>query len=104
MKLALIQWLDSHCSAGWDSLEGFRDETVTCQSVGWLVHQGEISTVIAPHRSVGPEEVADQGNGLMTIPTSSIVGVEELQVSTTFSSSSPASGQGPGSAQTRPAS
>lgn len=69
--LVLIEWQDSHASRGWQELDGIADAVLVCHSVGWLVHDGEQSKVLAPHVSFGSDPL--QGNGVMTIPTRSVL-------------------------------
>jgi len=79
--LVLVHWRDSHASAGWRELEAFHepDDTIFCESVGWLIHDGAVSKVIAPHLSRDTR----QGNGLMTIPGASVVSIRYLDPETT---------------------
>ena len=68
--LVLVEWEDSHITGSWEGLDGFRDECLTCRSVGYLVHDGAVSKVIAPHVAA-PDGVA-QGAGFMTIPAGAV--------------------------------
>lgn len=78
-RLVLLEWEDSHHSAGWQPIEGIRDEVLVCQSVGWLIYDGERSKVVAPHLSHPEAEIEAQGNGFMTIPARCVLRVVELQ-------------------------
>jgi hypothetical protein len=51
---------------------------MTCQSVGWLAHDGDDCKVLVPHvAQVGGDE-PDQGCGDMTIPARAVVKVVDL--------------------------
>ena len=75
MRLVLIEWLDSYgCSSDWQSLDSVNVQTMTCKSVGWLLHEDERYKVIVPHVSDG----TNQGCGDMTIPAAAIVSLRDL--------------------------
>ena len=61
-------------------------------SVGWLIHDGERAKVVAPHMSKETAGVPIQGNGLMTIPSKSILRLKALTL-TSVSCSVPESEQ-----------
>jgi hypothetical protein len=67
--LVLVEWEDSHyLGVGWQDPTEFVDDTTICQSVGWLVLDGEKVKVLMPHRSV-QDGALNQGGGIMQIPT-----------------------------------
>jgi hypothetical protein len=68
--LVLVEWEDSHVTGQWEELSGFRDECQSCRSVGYLVHDGAVSKVIAPHIAA-PDGVL-HGTGFMTIPAGAV--------------------------------
>jgi hypothetical protein len=80
MQLVLIEWLDSYgCSSQWQPLQENRPKPLLCQSVGWLLHDGNDCKVVVPHISdADNEHVHAQGCGDMTIPTSAILNITEL--------------------------
>ena len=49
-----------------------------CQSVGWLLHDGEDCKVVVPHVA----QQAEQGCGDMTIPTASVRRIVDLEAPT----------------------
>jgi hypothetical protein len=68
--LIFVEWVDSHTVTGWKKLSTLEEnEPLRCVSVGWLIHDGEETKVIAPHLSRGSE----QGNGIMVIPAGAIL-------------------------------
>jgi hypothetical protein len=69
--LVFVEWIDSHSLAGWQNLDSLGEESLTCRSVGWLIHDGEQVKVIAPHLSDGANP--QQGNGIMMIPAKSVI-------------------------------
>lgn len=85
-KLVLIEWTDSYgCSASWQSVEEVEPEVMTCQSVGWLIYDGETCKVIVPHLSqTNFPHAVQQGCGDMTIPASAVVRIRELRVGKTL--------------------
>ncbi len=82
MELVLIEWLDSHASRGWQTLDAIESAAVPlyCRSVGWLAKSTKDVKVLVPH--VAGEEngdVALQGCGDLTIPTKAIVKITTLK-------------------------
>lgn len=74
-KLVVIEWIDSYgCSSDWSSLD-ITQQSMKCQSVGWLVHDGDDCKTIVPH--ICQQE--SQGCGDMTIPTEAIKSIVVLQ-------------------------
>lgn len=65
MRLALIEWEDSHAAAGWQEIGGTIEDR---RSVGWLILDGEHAKVVAPH----------EGNGVMTIPARAVLRIIDL--------------------------
>ncbi len=79
-RLVLVEWEDSHGDGEWQQLDGeIEDRVLVCRSVGWLVLDGERVKVVAPHLHQGEEGVPTQGCGIMTIPTSAVIRVVNLQ-------------------------
>ena len=77
MKLVMIEWVDSFgCSPSWESLSEHQPRTMTCRSVGWLLHDGEECKTLVPHIVDGE----DQGCGDMTIPIRAVRWMVELTV------------------------
>lgn len=74
--LVLVEWQDSHTRGGWQDLDRIADAVLVCHSVGWLVHDGDVSKVLAPHVSFGSDPL--QGSGVMTIPTRSVLKISPL--------------------------
>ncbi len=80
MKLVRILWLDSYgCSPDWRDLKTVVATDLHCESVGWLLHDGDECKVIVPHLTNPHEAISDQqGCGDMTIPVPSILKITEL--------------------------
>lgn len=79
MRLVLIEWEDSHTEGGWQRLDGdLADRAVVCRSVGWLVLDGAVVKIVAPHLSESESEVPLQGNGIMTIPSRAVLRMVNL--------------------------
>lgn len=77
-RAELIVWLDSvnHNSGQWASLDWFRNamtvEGLTHQSVGWVIHEDDVSVAICADRSV--EDPDDRNVArVMQIPKAAIV-------------------------------
>jgi len=72
-KLVYIKWEDSHgVSSDWQYINGANPRVVICQSVGWLIHDGEKCKLIVPHLTQS-DHVKRQVCGDMTIPTAAVV-------------------------------
>ena len=78
--LVYIEWEDSYgCSSEWESIENCSPEVSVCQSVGWLIHDGEKCKVVVPHLNMpNHPNVKRQGCGDMTIPASAILRIAQL--------------------------
>jgi hypothetical protein len=74
--LVLVEWQDSHLTGTWEGLADILDECQVCRSVGYLVHDGAVSKVVAPH--VATPDGVFQGTGLMTIPAGAVLRVVPL--------------------------
>jgi hypothetical protein len=81
MKLIMIDWLDSHASKGWQTLEDLElaDQPLKCRSVGWLFKETKESKTIIPHLADKNNNMAPQGCGDFTIPTRAILKVTVLR-------------------------
>jgi hypothetical protein len=80
VRLVLIEWLDSFgCSAHWQPLADCHPSPLACTSVGWLAYDGDDCKVIVPHVSKAHDNVPTQGCGDMTIPTTAIVRMADLE-------------------------
>lgn len=76
--LVLIEWEDSSASSGsWAEISGDLqvDAPLICNSVGWLISDGERCVTIVPNIADASEELDArlQGCGPMTIPKSCIL-------------------------------
>ena len=79
--LVLIEWEDSAQPVGaWQYLSELEPpEVIACQSVGWLVHDGDDVKALAPN--VGDLDGAHaQASGLMRIPARCVTRVRKLRV------------------------
>lgn len=84
LRLVLIEWQDSAQPApGWTWLaDGEWASIVTCQSVGWLVHDGAEVKALAPNKG----ELGNDGqqvSGVIRIPARCIVRTVCLQETAT---------------------
>ena len=89
MQLVLVEWVDSaQPIPGWAWLdEGSWNEVVTCQSVGWLVHDGpEVKALAANLGEIGGDV---QVSGVIRIPVRSIVRTTYLSCTSSSCASSP---------------
>lgn len=79
--LVVVRWLDSCDVPGWTRLSTWQGvRTLECVSVGFLVHEDEISKTLAPHLAYPNEEHTTQGSGIMVIPAGAILEVREIPV------------------------
>jgi len=81
VKLVLIEWQDAFgCSPSWQDMSDIeKPKPLLIQSVGWLLYDGKDCKVLVPHKTDGGVGVEPQGCGDMTIPTSAIKCIEELE-------------------------
>lgn len=64
----------------WRVLNGsVEDRALVCQSVGWLVLDGERAKVIAPHINEAEPGVMLQSCGVMTIPSRAVLRITDLK-------------------------
>lgn len=80
-RLVQIDWLDSaEDKRGWRPFDTEEPPPLLCQSVGWLVIDGEKTKVIVPTRHDGNEEqgVRECGTGGMKIPAGCVVRIADL--------------------------
>jgi hypothetical protein len=83
-KLLLIEWIDAHSGKGWQPLDEIAKaaEPVHCRSVGWLVSEGNGTTVLVSHISGEKNgNLRVFGTGDMAIPTKAIVRRSEIRTS-----------------------
>jgi len=81
-RLVLVRWVDSFgVSSNWREIGECAPDVLTCQSVGWLLHDAADCKVIVPHLAGSEPDAAtaEQGCGDMTIPTAAILSIVELQ-------------------------
>ena len=79
MRLVLIESEDSHTEGGWQRLDQhLADRAVVCRSVGWLILDGTVAKIVAPHLGESESDVPLQGNGIMTIPTRAVLRMVDL--------------------------
>ena len=76
MRLVFVEWLDSCRGDGWESLKVKKKEPLKCFSVGWLISDDRDQKTLMPH--IDAEET--QGCGRMTIPTSSIIRMDDIDL------------------------
>ena len=75
MKLAWIEWDDSHSGRGWQDIETARGncDALLCRSVGWVIAETRTHVMLAGSVSLGgPDGAVSQVNGEITIPKSAI--------------------------------
>lgn len=81
MDLVLIKWLDSVQPApDWTWIGGGGEkwgQVVECQSVGWLVYDGEGVKVLAPNRGEICGDV--QVSGVIRIPACCVTSIKVLR-------------------------
>lgn len=79
LRLVMVEWEDSHGGQGWEDLSGdLQDRALVCRSVGWLMLEGAVATVLVPHVNQEETGVPLQGCGVMTIPTRAVLRVVPL--------------------------
>lgn len=73
--LVLIEWVDSAQPVpGWSWLDDNTwEDVVKCQSVGWLVNDGEDVKSLAPNIGEMGDDNSMQVSGVIRIPARSIV-------------------------------
>lgn len=79
--LVLIEWEDSaQPVANWQYLDDIGEpEVVRCQSVGFLIYDGEDVRALAPNIGDPGTEHA-QASGVIRIPVRSIIRVRQLKI------------------------
>ena len=76
MKLAWIEWDDSHSGRGWQDIDVARSncEQLLCRSVGWVIAETRTHVTLAGSVAFGGTDGApSQVSGEITIPKCSIV-------------------------------
>ncbi len=79
--LVLLEWEDSARPVpAWQFLDDINDTAVVrCQSVGFLIYDGEDTKVLAPNvGEIGTEEA--QASGVIRIPTRCVTKMRRLKV------------------------
>lgn len=81
MDLVFIEWLDSHGSVeGWQVIDDMKPEPLICESVGWLLYDGEECKKVLPHKAgYRNKDIVHQGRGELTIPTKAILKIKKLK-------------------------
>ena len=80
-RLVLIEWEDSFgCSTTWTPVEDCNPIALLCQSVGWLLYEGDDMKVVAPHMTMNTQGVVEQACGDMTIPASAVRRIVDLEM------------------------
>lgn len=78
IPLVMIEWHDSaQPLPSWRWIKKLDYDVVLCQSVGWLVHDGDDVKALAPNVS-SIENKDAQASGIMRIPARSVVKVTRL--------------------------
>ena len=87
--LVLIKWKDStQPIPSWQYLENFTPESVIhCVSVGWLIQDDSKVKTLAPNMGDTLQENSLQISGVISIPTSCVIEIIELEESNTIFSS-----------------
>lgn len=81
MRLVMVTWEDSHAlsGVGWMYLDGeYTTAPRVIYSVGWLVHDGDDTKIVVPHRNEETDKYVAQGAGVISIPTRCVVRVDDL--------------------------
>jgi len=77
LHLVLVEWVDSVSSPGWDNL-GAKGMSMTCISVGWLVHDGDDRIGIVPNFHLDNERVLGNAMHELVIPRAAITNMQPL--------------------------
>lgn len=74
IPLTLIEWRDSaQPTPQWQYLSAYEPaDTITCVSVGYLVHDGDEVKALAQNLGCGSDEESMQASGILHIPACSI--------------------------------
>ena len=79
VKLVMVEWLDSmRPIAEWQYLSDYkREKPISCISVGFLIHNSDGVTAIAPNMgNISDKNI--QMSGVIHIPTCSILKITDL--------------------------
>ena len=78
IRLVWVKWVDSSSDSRWSSIEDQEHDAanrdMTCESVGWVVHDDKHRIMLAQSKSSG----FDQVDNTILIPKIAIVGVMEI--------------------------
>ncbi len=78
-RLVYVKWEDSNMTHGWEWVDDDDSgEVMVCESVGWLVLDGEHVKVLAPHISGNKSTGQHQCAGVMRIPTRTILTMTDI--------------------------
>lgn len=76
-ELLFIRWIDSLSLHQWIHIDTFKtdmpNDSLECESIGWLVYEDKESIAIAPHRSA-----TKNIDGIIRIPKVSIIKMWEI--------------------------
>jgi hypothetical protein len=72
-KMLKIRWVDSWCSSGWTSRSECHGELMKCETVGFLVEEGQEHYCLALNRCI--QDGFRPFGELVTIPKVSVISV-----------------------------
>ena len=72
-RIVLVSWIDSCSTTGWHS--NLNPDPATCESIGWLVHSGTKTIMLAASRDCGSSARGDH----ITIPRACVTHIRTLK-------------------------
>ncbi len=88
-RLVKVQWIDSHTYVGWRDREFLikeaQQEELLCESIGYLLYEGEDHIVLAPNLSYENDGKWGSASNVFLIPNVSIKKMEDLKIAKTKS-------------------
>lgn len=76
----LVIWRDSYgVQSGWQERDrGYKPSSLIIKSVGWIVSQTDTEIALSHNHADATDHTPEQDNGIMVIPTCSIIEMREL--------------------------
>ena len=73
MRLVLIEWIDSVYHDMWEPLGDVEPSNMLVKSVGWLAKDTPDYKMVVPHQQ------CDQTRGGMTIPSTAVIKITDME-------------------------
>ena len=80
-NLAIVYWEDIVGDVAWADIPDIKkSKTAICCSVGWLVNQNEVTTIVMADYSFEDNNDIKQGGNYTTIPTKNVLTIKKIKI------------------------